>query len=190
MTIKILTKNDYKTTKWSGGETTELVIYPEGSSLDNRDFIFRISSATCPDEESVFSDFSGYNRYITPIDKSFDLRHNGEEKTLNPYEILYFDGSDDTASLSSARDFNLILKKGYTATVRTESISEKIELNFAEGIKFIFIPEGNIKIGLTDTTTDLQPFDTVYIESTGEKIYLESIDKTFSKVIIIEVEVD
>lgn len=191
MTINILTKNDYIKKNWSGGETTQLLIYPETASLENRDFIFRISSATCPNEESQFSDFSGYQRYITPLNKDFRLRHNGKDLTLKPFEILYFDGADDTASLSEARDFNLIIKKGYTATYRTESISNKTEFNFdRSGIKFIFIPEGNIKLSLNGQSTNLEVFNSIFIKDTAEKIYLESIDKKFSRVIIIEVEVD
>ncbi len=191
MTINILTKNDYITKNWSGGETTQLLIYPETASLENRDFIFRISSATCPNEESQFSDFSGYQRYITPLNKDFRLRHNGKDLTLKPFEILYFDGADDTASLSEARDFNLIIKKGYTATYRTESISNKTVFNFdRSGIKFIFIPEGNIKFSLNGQSTNLEVFNSIFIKDTAEKIYLESIDKKFSWVIIIEVEVD
>lgn len=42
----IRTKEDFIVTSWSGGETTQLAIYPEHASLSKRDFLWRISSAT------------------------------------------------------------------------------------------------------------------------------------------------
>ncbi len=189
MTVKILKKNNYNTKKWAGGETTEIFIFPEDASLENRDFIFRISSATCPEEKSKFSDFTGYNRYITSLDETLKLINKNKELSLNPYEIFFFDGKDETYSKSKVRDFNLILKKGYNATYRTESISEKVDLCFEEGIVLIFIPEGNIRIGVGDDYSDLDTFDSVLIRQ-KEEITLESIDKNYTKVIIVEVEVD
>lgn len=189
MTVKILKKNNYNTKKWTGGESTEIFIFPEDASLENRDFIFRISSATCPEEKSKFSDFTGYNRYITSLDETLKLINKNKELSLNPYEIFFFDGKDETYSKSKVRDFNLILKKGYNATYRTESISEKVDLCFEEGIVLIFIPEGNIRIGVGYDYSDLDTFDSVLIRQ-KEEITLESIDKNYTKVIIVEVEVD
>lgn len=190
MTLKILKKEDYKASKWSGGDTTEIFIYPEDSTLEDRNFIFRISTATSPENKSIFSDFSGYYRYITTLDNKLKIIHNDEEKVLSPYKIFYFDGKDEAYSASSVTDFNLILKKGYAATYRTESICEKVELNFGEGIKLIFIPEGNIKMSTEDGTSILKKLETVLIQNEETKITLESIDNNYTKVIIIEVEVD
>jgi environmental stress-induced protein Ves len=46
MCAKLLKSNPQNTAKWSGGETTELFISPEGSSYKKRDFDFRLSTAT------------------------------------------------------------------------------------------------------------------------------------------------
>lgn len=52
--VELLHKKDYKTTEWSGGLTTELSIAPEGSVYADRDFMWRLSSATVELEEERF----------------------------------------------------------------------------------------------------------------------------------------
>ena len=52
MTIQHLTPSDYITTKWSGGLTTQLGIAPAGAVYADRDFLWRLSSATVEDAES------------------------------------------------------------------------------------------------------------------------------------------
>ena len=46
MTIQHLTPSDYITTKWSGGLTTQLGIAPASAVYADRDFLWRLSSAT------------------------------------------------------------------------------------------------------------------------------------------------
>lgn len=55
MTIQHLTPSDYITTKWSGGLTTQLGIAPAGAVYADRDFLWRLSSATVEDAESDFT---------------------------------------------------------------------------------------------------------------------------------------
>ena len=43
--MELIKKNQYKTTQWSGGTTTELLIYPSTSKYSERNFKWRISSA-------------------------------------------------------------------------------------------------------------------------------------------------
>ena len=45
MEWKLLTKEDYVTTTWSGGTTTQLAIAPEGAVYADREFLWRLSSA-------------------------------------------------------------------------------------------------------------------------------------------------
>lgn len=189
MTIKILNKSDYNTTAWSGGETTELYIYPENSNLKERDFIFRISSATCPDETSKFSDFTGFNRYITSLDKDLILTNQGEEHILKPYEIFFFDGADDTASHSAVRDFNLIIKKGITGSLRSESVQDSVKFRIPSGINLITSPSTSVTFIHNDEEIILQPFEALLIYGENEEIVLKTIDNIYAKLIIVEVEV-
>ena len=109
MTIQHLTPSDYITTKWSGGLTTQLGIAPAGAVYADRDFLWRLSSATVEDTESDFTALPDYERLISTLEGTIELNHNGGEKlTLNPYEVHRFDGGDDTHSWGCCRDFNLL----------------------------------------------------------------------------------
>ena len=121
MKAKIVSKEDFITTKWAGGETTQLAIYPENSVFTERDFLWRISSATFTTTESTFSDFTGYQRYILPLKGELSIYHNGlYDRHLKPYEVEYFDGAWTTRSTNSpdCRDFNFIVKSGSLARLQ------------------------------------------------------------------------
>ncbi len=109
-----ISKENFVVTEWSGGSTTQLFIFPEGSDLAKRDFIWRISSATFTSTTSRFSDFSAYQRYLLPLKGELYLKHCDKyDTTLKPYDVEYFMGSwitDSTNSLD-CRDFNLIVRK-------------------------------------------------------------------------------
>ncbi len=111
--IAYQTGSDYQTSVWSGGTTTEIGISPEGSRYANRDFLWRISSATVELEESTFTALPDYNRIIMTLEGDIDLCHNeGEWIHLQPFEPHVFDGGDDTVSRGKVVDFNLMLRKG------------------------------------------------------------------------------
>ena len=112
MKIRHLHTTDFKTSAWSGGTTTELYLYPEQGSYADRDFKFRISSATVELEESDFTPLSGVERYITPLDGAFVLAHPGTAPVelhalADPYR---FSGEIPTHCVGRATDFNLMLK--------------------------------------------------------------------------------
>ena len=119
MTIQHLTPSDYITTKWSGGLTTQLGIAPAGAVYADRDFLWRLSSATVEDAESDFTALPDYERLISTLEGTIELNHNGGEKlTLNPYEVHRFDGGDDTHSWGRCRDFNPHAPQGASARAR------------------------------------------------------------------------
>lgn len=105
-------KEDLKFSEWAGGKTKQLAIYPQDSSYSNRDFIWRISSATVETESSEFTVLEDYNRLLMILDGSIELNHNDTEiVNLNKYDQTEFDGSNVTASKGRVKDFNLMLKK-------------------------------------------------------------------------------
>ena len=108
-----LTPDDYVTTTWAGGTTTQLAIAPKGALYANRDFLWRVSSATVEADESDFTVLNDYERVISTVRGEMTLRHNGgEELTLRPGDIHAFDGADNTHSAGRCTDFNLMLRKG------------------------------------------------------------------------------
>ncbi len=112
MRILHLTENDYKTSRWSGGTTTELFIWPEGADYGKREFSFRISSAVVELAESDFTPLAGVTRYITPLTGGFTLTHPGKPPVvMGPMAEPYrFSGEEDTHCVGCATDFNLMLK--------------------------------------------------------------------------------
>lgn len=108
--VRRIPSEEFKTTVWSGGTTTELAIGLEGSSYAERRFAYRISSAEVELESSVFTRLEGVTRFLTPLCRGFSLRINGEEKELPRGEVLKFSGEDDVFCRGSGRDLNLMLK--------------------------------------------------------------------------------
>ena len=116
MTIQHLTPSDYITTKWSGGLTTQLGIAPAGAVYADRDFLWRLSSATVEDAESDFTALPDYERLISTLEGTIELNHNGGEKA----EAESLRGPPlrrrrRHALWGRCRDFNLMLRKGASA---------------------------------------------------------------------------
>lgn len=113
MDMILLRPEDYITTQWSGGTTTQLAISPRGAIYAERDFLWRLSSATVDLEESDFTALPDYHRWISTLHGDMVLAHNGGEAlTLHPYDVHEFEGSDATHSWGKCKDFNLMLRKG------------------------------------------------------------------------------
>lgn len=111
--MKRLTEQDYRISHWSGGKTTEIAIAPKNAVYADRDFLWRLSSATVDLEESDFTALPDYDRLIAPIRGEMTLTHNGGAPVaLAPYEAHAFDGADKTHSWGRCTDFNLMLRKG------------------------------------------------------------------------------
>lgn len=111
--IKKANKSDYNTSTWSGGTTTEIRIMPEDSRYADREFLWRLSSATVEVEESTFTALPDYDRLIMMLEGEMDLCHNhGPWIHLAEFEPHAFDGGDETLSKGKVVDFNLMLRKG------------------------------------------------------------------------------
>ena len=79
MDWKLLTKADYVTTSWSGGTTTQLAIAPEGAVYADRDFLWRLSSATVELDHSDFTPLPDYNRFLAILDGEIKLKIDASE---------------------------------------------------------------------------------------------------------------
>ncbi len=135
MKERIITKRGFITTKWAGGETTQLAIYPQDAVFSQKDFLWRISSATFTSTESKFSDFSGYQRYILPLEGTLSLSHKGlYNRKLEKFEVEYFDGSWDTFSENAldCRDYNFIVKNGNLAKLQILNKGDKYTFKGSE----------------------------------------------------------
>ena len=112
----LLTQEQYLTTLWSGGTTTQMAIAPEGAVYADRDFLWRFSSARVELEHSDFTALPDYVRLISVLDGQLDLKiDQGERFLLDPLTVCSFDGGVPVESWGQCTDFNLMLRKGKAA---------------------------------------------------------------------------
>lgn len=138
--IHRITKEQFRITKWSGGWTKELAIAPPGTVYANRDFLWRISSATVEQEESNFTPLPDYHRLLSTLEGEIDLDHgDGVVHHLAPGQIYEFDGGIPTHSCGVCTDFNLMLRKGRC----TGSMSCHY-LNPGESVTLMQEPDGQL----------------------------------------------
>lgn len=180
MTIQHLTPNDYITTKWSGGLTTQLGIAPEGAVYADRDFLWRLSSATVEDAESNFTALPDYERLISTLEGTIELSHNGGEKlTLRPYEVHRFDGGDDTHSWGRCRDFNLMLRKEKCeGRMRGEHLvkGEHRSVRGCKGMTLIYCGAGEVNVIAGDESVALKADEAARLDGYASEIRLCSKD--------------
>lgn len=91
---------------WAGGSTYQYFLYPATSSYAEKDFLFRISSATIEQTPSVFTQFQGYTRYLLMLDNALEVSINGEAQFFKKQEIFVFASDDTVVSTSLGTDFN------------------------------------------------------------------------------------
>lgn len=128
MQYRIITPEEFVTGVWSGGTTTQLAIYPPGASYADRNFIFRLSSATVDTEQSEFTHLPDYDRWLMIFEGSARLVHSSErEVTINPYEYDAFDGGISTVSFGRVTDYNLMLRKGGTGYMKAIGLDKNIK---------------------------------------------------------------
>ena len=76
--LRILPEN-HVVSEWSGGKTRQIFIYPPGAQYADRDFIFRVSSATVELDESDFTPLPDYRRFLSVLEGSVTLLIGSQE---------------------------------------------------------------------------------------------------------------
>ena len=113
MKKKVYSEEQFNTSRWTGGTTTEFAIYPENSRYIDRNFIWRISSAKVETEESTFTRLPDYDRILMVLDGEVVLAHGQERSvSLKTFEQDSFSGDAGTKSFGKITDYNLMYSKG------------------------------------------------------------------------------
>ncbi|MGX6971102.1 HutD family protein [Vagococcus bubulae] len=132
MAYHLLRKNDHQTSCWSGGETTQVFLYPPTGKYEPGKFDYRISTASVEVEESIFSALPGYNRLLMSLNHPLELTHeslsNTVTKKMKPFEVDAFDGADKTKSVGKCQDFNVIFKPTYVSEMSAVDSIKKRQL--------------------------------------------------------------
>ena len=126
MKKRIYKEENFKISKWSGGSTKELAIFPENSDYIERDFIWRLSSATVDMEESTFTRLPDYDRVLLVLEGETVLVHGSERSvSLKKFEQDSFDGGIATKSFGKITDYNLMMKKGCEGGIELISVKNE-----------------------------------------------------------------
>lgn len=142
---------------WQGGTTRELAIGPASSAYADRNFLYRMSTATVELDCSNFTHLPDYERILLTIDAPVELTHNGGAPIrLAPYQPHRFDGAWETVSRGRARDFNLMLRKGAGAgdvSVHALRAGERAALSApANAVQLLFCTDGQAEVAVEDKT--------------------------------------
>jgi environmental stress-induced protein Ves len=138
----ILRKNEQQVKHWSGGQTTQLCIYPFDALYEARNFELRISTATVETDHSVFTNLTGYQRTLMVLDGHLKISHphlNIEDVELAPYEFYSFDGEWDTESYGQARDFNVMTSNKFRHQIEFKQLNAGDELTISSEFNSTFI---------------------------------------------------
>ncbi|MDO3675793.1 HutD/Ves family protein [Paenibacillus ehimensis] len=139
--VKIIRQEDQKTASWSGGATTQMAIYPEGASYEQRNFSWRISRAAIHAEESVFTSLPGYRRLLMATQGKFVLEHEQRHTAvLKPFDQDRFDGAWTTRCRGKGSDLNVMLGSGYSAEMRPVLIRD----SYAEDVQCSALDEDSV----------------------------------------------
>ena len=191
--IKIENK-DYIKSKWSGGTTTQLLIWPPEGDYVSRNFKFRLSSATIEEEESVFTKLPGIQRYLSVLEGKIELTIFEDEQmkkeSLNPFEVFSFWGDQKVKSKGKARDFNLMVQNG-NGKLEGLIVQKKEVLQSAPGCFFLYLEQGKIVVEKLDSNEEPQELnskESLYELSQEQTSYLITPDRV-AKLMIAWIEV-
>jgi uncharacterized protein len=157
MNYKVIKASSLKSSPWSGGETTELFIYPGDAEYSTRNFNFRLSTATVKVEESTFTALPGITRTLMVLDGEMTLTHGAHHTAkLGRFDSDNFKGDWQTSSKGKCTDFNLMTMGDTEGTVESLPVNKgkQIFISFSENIQqlVIYVYSGQIKI--EDTTIE------------------------------------
>lgn len=164
MKISLLKNQTYRSMPWKNGRgfTSEIAIFPVGSTLEKNNFSWRLSSAEVT-ENGPFSIFPNCDRYLTVIEGSgLKLHFETESKLIDQNSFLQFSGElkvQGELIFGKIKDLNFILKKN-TNKVQFKILNTPVN-KLRKGTSIIFVMEGSVTIN----DSQAGKFDTVMIES-------------------------
>lgn len=146
--IKILREQSMQISRWTGGTTKQLYIYPEDADYASRNFMMRLSIATTELEQSNFTPLEGVDRVISILEGKLELSHKGHHTSLlKPHDIDRFKGEWESFAIGKVKDFNLMLK-GCKGDFFFKALDghEKIIFPVEKGIFFMYCISGKVEL--------------------------------------------
>jgi environmental stress-induced protein Ves len=184
----IIIKN-FETSNWSGGTTTQLFIYPINAIYAERNFDFRLSTATVNVEESEFTSLPTVSRKLMVLAGETTLTHkNQHSKKLTKFEVDEFEGDCETTSIGKCTDFNLMTTNGVSGEIEAvvlqkgETLEYKIQTNWF----FIYLYSGEITIHSNQTKHNIVQGNLVVFQTLApQKIIVKGLKN--SELIMVKI---
>ena len=181
MKIEYYTRDNFHTSTWKGGKTTELFILPERASYKERNFIARLSSATIETSSSEFTMLNGIKRFITPITHPFLLESNIKKTfLLKPFEVYEFSGDEKTCSYGMSQDFNLMIdSKKADAWMKSIKNKKEIVINVENiSLLWFFVPASSLDLAINAYSKTMEPSSLLTLNDISEKTLTIKLSKT------------
>jgi len=192
MKFRKINKSEYKVSKWSGGSTTELAIFPENADYAKRKFLWRVSSAKVELDKSSFTPLPGVQRIIMPLDGELKLHHLKQRKLiLKPFEQDSFPGNWQTESEGKVQDFNVMCQAGAEASLDYIRLKAGEKTNIsnekkATGSIFLFCYKGKVEVRNPELT--LSSFESLLIKTeVDDELHIELIVVEESDILVIKI---
>ena len=176
--VTLLKSNDFQVSDWSGGKTKQLYLSPSTGDYGQREFDYRLSTATVEAAESEFSDLSGFHRILMSLDHPLRLLNASrqEETALDPFTPYFFEGSDSITSRGTCTDFNLIYSDHYQGQML--AISDREELSQDEAIQFIYALSDLMVTGIGLPSLNLETGQLLIVEKDAQETELRIMFST------------
>jgi len=192
MKIEHIKASDLITNQWSGGTTTQLAIFPKNAEYKERNFLFRISTATVDAEESTFTQLPGVSRKLMILNGEIKIEHKDHHsKTLKKFEQDEFSGNWDTKSFGKATDFNVMTTGKTFGDVEAITLQKGEQYEFEKSKNYDFLVlyayTGTFKFKTENHSYSIEKGDVLVIdaEETNNPFLVDSI--SYSEIIITHI---
>lgn len=187
LVVRVLPQKEYAVSYWSGGTTSQVMIWPPESEFKKHEFLWRISLATMEAVDSSFTQFDGFHRILHLLDGESRLSFaDGRNYILHPGDEVRFYGTDDVKSCGKAGDLNLIMADGVWGEMRS-LCSETRDWNWFHSIPFfgksgrwcciLYLLSGEMEVG--NTIAGKGDCVVIYPESLQDGMLNQYVEKLF-----------
>jgi len=188
MITKHTKSSRHNTIRWTGGTTTELSIYPKDASYSDKNFLFRISTATIETEESQFTKLPGVSRKIMILEGEIKIEHKDHySKVLKKFDQDEFKGDWDTKSYGKAVDFNLMSSGNIKTEIEARNTLKNCTLTSNAEFTGIYCYQGRIKIKIDDSLFEMLSGDFLLIQKDNAFLNAELLPAELCEIIITKI---
>lgn len=177
MEYKLYKEENFSISKWTGGVTKQLAIFPENGDYFERRFIWRLSTAVCENEEAVFSKLPDFDRVLMVLSGSVVLAHQDVRVAkLSEMEQDRFDGAYRTKSFGRITDYNLMIAKGNQGFLDAIALTEESQSMTLEDVEnyqlktiALFCRDGFAAVTIGEETVMINPGQQLVVNAAAQE---------------------